>query len=442
MGIDVVKLSSSAKDDLLSKKKKDKTSFNAFWIVGLGIAVNHVIAIISLMYFRNIGWQFVAAALVSGFLNMMGITAGYHRLWSHNAYVASAPLKYLLATLGAASWQGSIHWWVIRHRMHHRFVDTMYDPYDSTRGLWFSHFGWLFERPRFYDKSSIINMSDVLNDPVCRWNRHYTPHLVIILGIVLPALVGWMMGDALAGFVCIGVWGRIISWNGIFAVNSFGHHDGVGGKDYAYHSSATSSLLFALASNGEGNHNYHHEFPHDYRHGVKWSDYDPTKWFIWMCYFLGFASDLVTVEDHVREESEKEVKVMRARKALDATMSGYARHMGEPTGSLPAPLAHALLPSISSRDINNAEAIRKVVPSTDKTPLVMRIDDYLVEVTHFAKDHPGSEALIKGMVGKDATEMFWRGRNMHTKAAHNIVKRLRVAKVIDEDPKQDCKKKK
>lgn len=436
------KVSTSDKAEILKKKRTGKTTFNQYWIVGAGIVINHIIAFWSLIYYRHVGWQFIVAMIVAGFFNLLGITAGYHRLWSHHAYKPSKPLAYFLASLGAMAWQGSIHWWVIRHRMHHRFVDTKYDPYDSTRGLWFSHFGWLFERPRFYEKSSIINMSDIINDPVCRWNRYYTPHLVIALGMVLPLVLGAMMGDAMAGFIYIGVWGRIISWNGIFAVNSFSHHESVGGKTYAMHSSATSSLLLAVLSNGEGNHNYHHEFPHDYRHGVLWGDYDPTKWFLWMCNILGLASNLITVEDHVRVESMKKTKIQEAQRLLDMKISSYARHMGDKKGGLPTPKPPTMLPTIRARDITSPTAatlsISKDGSSPNKSPVFLIIDEYLVDVTLFQKVHPGSETLIRSMKGKDATEAFWRGRNMHTQAANNIVKRLRVARVTGElESKQD-----
>lgn len=91
-----------------------------------------------------------------------GITGGYHRMWSHRAYTGSTPLRYVWAILGFIAFQvcvsclsfvcllfflrafdqGSIKWWVLRHRIHHRFTDTEFDPYSSKRGLWFSHYGW------------------------------------------------------------------------------------------------------------------------------------------------------------------------------------------------------------------------------------------------------------------------------------------------------------
>lgn len=67
---------------------------------------------------------------------------GYHRLWSHRAFKAAMPLRIALALAGTLGFQGSIKWWVLRHRMHHRYTDTEHDPYDANRGFWFSHIGW------------------------------------------------------------------------------------------------------------------------------------------------------------------------------------------------------------------------------------------------------------------------------------------------------------
>jgi stearoyl-CoA desaturase (delta-9 desaturase) len=52
------------------------------------------------------------------------------------------------------------------------------------------------------------------------------------------------------------------------------------------------NFLTAFLTLGEGYHNFHHEFPIDYRNGIRWYDYDPTKWVIWLCGQLGSASDL------------------------------------------------------------------------------------------------------------------------------------------------------
>lgn len=68
---------------------------------------------------------------------------GYHRLWSHKAFSAALPLRVALALAGTLGFQGSVKWWVVRHRMHHRYTDTEHDPYNAKRGFWFSHIGKL-----------------------------------------------------------------------------------------------------------------------------------------------------------------------------------------------------------------------------------------------------------------------------------------------------------
>ena len=89
---------------------------------------------------------------------------GYHRLWSHRTYRAALPIRIILAFLGTMAFQGSIKWWVLRHRLHHRFVDTDNDPHNAKRGLWYSHVGWIFEK-RVYPKMKLIDIADLDSDP-------------------------------------------------------------------------------------------------------------------------------------------------------------------------------------------------------------------------------------------------------------------------------------
>lgn len=98
---------------------------------------------------------------------------GYHRLWSHRTYEAAWPLRLILAIFGTMGFQGSIKWWSERHRLHHRFTDSENDPYDATKGFWFSHMGWIFQKP-YYPKLPIIDVSDLLRDPS---TKHFNSNL-------------------------------------------------------------------------------------------------------------------------------------------------------------------------------------------------------------------------------------------------------------------------
>jgi stearoyl-CoA desaturase (Delta-9 desaturase) len=90
---------------------------------------------------------------------------GYHRLWSHRSYQAGTVLRIVLAILGTMAFQGSIKWWVLRHRLHHRYTDDLiHDPYSAKRGFWFSHMGWIFAK-KSYPRMKFIDATDLLADP-------------------------------------------------------------------------------------------------------------------------------------------------------------------------------------------------------------------------------------------------------------------------------------
>lgn len=61
----------------------------------------------------------------------LGITMGYHRLYSHRAFKAHFLLRCVLVFMGTLGFQGSVKWWVLRHRLHHRYTDTEDDPCKS-----------------------------------------------------------------------------------------------------------------------------------------------------------------------------------------------------------------------------------------------------------------------------------------------------------------------
>src|SRR5690606_20122938 len=66
---------------------------------------------------------------------------------------------------------------------------------------------------------------------------------------------------------------------------------------YSSRCSAKDSWLMAIFTFGEGYHNYHHEFQYDYRNGVKWWQWDPTKWTIWTLEKLGMVRGLRRVPE-------------------------------------------------------------------------------------------------------------------------------------------------
>jgi stearoyl-CoA desaturase (delta-9 desaturase) len=106
---------------------------------------------------------------------------GYHRLWSHQSYKATFAVRAVLAFMGTMAFQGSIKWWCLRHRLHHRYTDTENDPYDATRGFWYSHMGWMFEKQK-YKRLELIDKSDLVADKsIILSNKLFNSSMIIFL---------------------------------------------------------------------------------------------------------------------------------------------------------------------------------------------------------------------------------------------------------------------
>lgn len=220
----------------------------------------------------------------------MSITGGYHRLWSHKTYKAHPLIRLAFAIGGACALQNDILNWASDHRRHHQHVDDNdKDPYSAGRGFWFSHIGWIL---RHYDsgKTDFSNVKDLQKDPIVMWQHRNYLSLVLITNIGLPALIGLIHGDVIASLLLAGLLRLVLSQHVTYLINSAAHMWGK--QPYSDSSSARDNGLLALITYGEGYHNYHHTFQWDYRNGIKWWHYDPTKWLIRGLAFVGLTSEL------------------------------------------------------------------------------------------------------------------------------------------------------
>jgi len=231
-------------------------------------------------------WQVLAMLVFAGLANL-GITAGYHRLLAHRAYEAHPVLEIILVLLGTASWQGPALKWASDHRRHHKFEDRDEDPYAIKEGFWHAHMGWLMDQ-KFVDLP--IQAPDLSVRKFLVWqDRHYIV-LATLIGFVLPALIGWSLGSFWTGFFLGGVLRSVLNQHSSFVINSFCHM--FGSKPYSSLISARDNFILALMTHGEGYHNFHHTFQIDYRNGVKWYQWDPTKWTIWTLSTVGLTKKL------------------------------------------------------------------------------------------------------------------------------------------------------
>lgn len=239
-----------------------------------------------------IAWQTVLFTFIMSFATGFGITAGYHRLFSHQTYEAHWSVRLVLALIGLAAFEGSALEWCADHRRHHRFVDTEKDPYNINQGFWYAHIGWLLVNDP--SKRKFNNVTDLQKDPILAFQHKYNIPLSILMGIVMPILLCSFWSDAIGGFF-IGAMLRItLAQHFTFCINSVCHV--FGKKTYSEKQTARDNWFTAFFTFGEGFHNFHHQFPNDYRNGIRYFHYDPTKWLIYGLTKVGLAWNLKRVE--------------------------------------------------------------------------------------------------------------------------------------------------
>jgi stearoyl-CoA desaturase (Delta-9 desaturase) len=244
----------------------------------------------------------------------MSITAGYHRLWAHRSYGAHPAVRVFMALWGAATLQNSILVWASGHRTHHRHVDDNdRDPYSAGRGFWFSHIGWML-RDHPSGQEDFGNAQDLLRDPIVMWqHRHYVP-IALAMNIGLPVLLGLMFGNVLEMLLLAGFLRLVLGHHFTFFINSLAHK--WGRQPFTDENSARDNGLLALLTCGEGYHNFHHLFQYDYRNGVRWWQYDPTKWLIATLSWMGLAGKLKRASNFRIEQAIVAMQFRKAREKL------------------------------------------------------------------------------------------------------------------------------
>jgi stearoyl-CoA desaturase (delta-9 desaturase) len=231
--------------------------------------------------------MFVLLYMVTG----LGITVGYHRLISHRSFMCPDWVKTLLLIAGGWALQNSALKWGADHIRHHAACDQDADPYNAQRGFWHSHCGWLFSKERYSDEKY---SSRLRQDPVILWqHRYYVP--IVLSGLALPFLIGFLHGGWLSGVGCFmlaGVGRTFAVLNSTFCINSVCHL--WGSQPHSQADSSRDSWFVSLLTFGEGYHNYHHTYQSDYRNGPRWYNFDPSKWIIFTLSLLGLAWSLRT----------------------------------------------------------------------------------------------------------------------------------------------------
>jgi stearoyl-CoA desaturase (delta-9 desaturase) len=300
-------------------------------------------AAVSIVPWYGITHGYHAAAWISFAVllsaNELAITCGYHRLFAHTTYEAHPALKIVYLLFGAMALQNSALLWSAGHRTHHRHIDDPErDPYCARRGFWFSHMGWML-RNYPSGEPDLSTVRELERDPLVMWqHRHYLP-LALGMNIGLPLLIGWACGDIVGVFLLGGVLRLVVSHHLTFFINSLAHIVGI--QPYTDENTARDNAVVALLTFGEGYHNFHHMFAHDYRNGVRWWQWDPSKWFICAMQWIGLTTGLKRVpwfkiQRAVLDNQFRRAERQLARQTDGAQIEQLRRRVAEEYGAFRA----------------------------------------------------------------------------------------------------------
>jgi stearoyl-CoA desaturase (Delta-9 desaturase) len=273
------------------------------------------LAAIVLLWNQVVGWSDLAILGAMYVLTGLGVTVGYHRLFTHRAFDAVAPVRYALAVLGSMAVQGPLVEWVADHRKHHAFADDDGDPHSphghgpglrgTFKGLYHAHMGWLSSTQGQAEKRRFA--ADLLEDrPLRRISRAF-PWLVLT-GLVLPFGLGYALTGTLHGALTGLFWGgpvRIFLVHHVtWSVNSVCHF--FGRRRFQTDDHSTNVFWLALPSFGESWHHNHHAFPRSARHGLRWWEIDLSGLVILGMEKAGLARNVVTITSERQEQRMRE----------------------------------------------------------------------------------------------------------------------------------------
>jgi stearoyl-CoA desaturase (delta-9 desaturase) len=235
----------------------------------------------------------------------LGITVGFHRLFTHRSFKTKPWLRGVFAALGSAAIEGPVISWVADHRKHHAFSDEEGDPHSphvghgggwrgALKGFFHAHVGWLFihtqrgSKPRF--------APDLLEDPVVRFvDRTFL--LWAVVGLAVPFGLGVAIGGTIVAGLTGLLWGgavRVFVLHHVtYSINSLCHM--FGRRTFDTEDESRNLAWLAPLSFGEAWHNNHHAFPTSAVHGLRRWQIDPGALIISGLERAGLAWDVVRI---------------------------------------------------------------------------------------------------------------------------------------------------
>lgn len=262
---------------------------------GLHLLLVHLILVLAL-FSAEFSWYWVGLAVASYYLRMFGITAGFHRYFSHKAFKTNRIFQFILGFIGTASIQRGPIWWAAIHRHHHRHSDTELDIHSPvTKGFYESHMGWVFNRS--HKNVDLPTVDDLTKFPELRWLDKYYLVPPAIYGLALYAIWGWQ------GVLWGGLVSTVALWHGTFFVNSLTHV--FGSRRFNTKDDSRNNWFVALLTLGEGWHNNHHFYPRSVRQGFTWWEIDISYYILMVFHKIGLITDAKGVNvDHLLERAK------------------------------------------------------------------------------------------------------------------------------------------
>src|ERR1700760_2581187 len=256
-------------------------------LVGVALPPLALIIAIVLLWHHALGPLELGLMLGLYVVTALGITLGYHRMFTHRAFESSRPFRAIIAVLGSMAVEGSVITWVADHRKHHAFTDIEGDPHSphlsgpgfvgAVKGLWHAHVGWLFETVGTAERERFA--PDLVKDRAMRVIDKLF-FLWVALGFVIPFALGWIVGGGLGTALTALLWGGLVRMfllhHVTWSINSVCHF--VGRRRFDVDDESRNVFWLAPFSMGEAWHHNHHAFPTSAFHGLRFWERvsDPT----------------------------------------------------------------------------------------------------------------------------------------------------------------------